>query len=156
MSEQLQMVWPVARLGETLTWELPQGYLLRNFSDGDEQAYLDIMHLAGFESWNEDSMKAVLDNAVPKGIIFIEHEATSRIVATAMGWLSPSELFPDSDEMGWVGADPDHSGKGLGVIVTAAATRAVLEAGGKGIYLRTDDWRLPAIKSYLRVGYESI
>jgi len=74
-------------------------------------------------------------------------------VATAMGWHRPSSLFPDGYELGWVAGDPGHSGKGFGQVVTAAATRALLEHGAGRIYLLTDDWRLPAIKSYLRVGY---
>jgi len=58
--------------------------------------------------------------------------------------------------MGWVAADPAHRGKGLGQAAIAAATRVLLEHGAKCIYLLTDDWRVPAIKSYIKVGYVSV
>jgi mycothiol synthase len=153
MADQLQMIWPETRMAPGPEWQAPAGYLLRGFRVGDEEAYLDLMHSAGFDTWNRDNLNAVLANAVPHGVVFVEHVASSKIVATAMGWRRPSSLFPDAYEMGWVAADPAHTGMGLGQVVIAAATRALLEHGAGRIYLLTDDWRLPAIKSYLKVGY---
>lgn len=111
------------------------------------------MRSAGFDTWNQDTLGAVLKNAIPGGIMFAEHMASSTIVATAMGWYRPSALFDTAYEMGWVAADPAHRGKGLGRVVVAAITQALLEHGARRIYLLTDDWRLPAIKGYLKVGY---
>ena len=153
MTEQLSMIWPDARMSHWPEWQVPTGYLLRHFRKGDEEAYLELMHIAGFNDWNRDNLNAVLKSAVPNGIVFVEHVATAKIVATAMGWHKQSPLFPDGYEMGWVAADSTHKGKGLGQIVTNAATRALLEHGARRIYLLTDDWRLPAIKTYLKVGY---
>jgi len=41
----------------------------------------------------------------------------------------------------------------LGTIVSTAATRRLIEAGYRRIYLLTDDFRLPAIRIYLALGY---
>jgi mycothiol synthase len=41
----------------------------------------------------------------------------------------------------------------LGTAVCAAATARLLSAGYGRIYLQTDDWRLPALLTYLRLGY---
>jgi len=153
MSKQLQMIWPEDRLAERPELQMPGGYRLRGFRIGDEESYIALMHVAGFDSWNRDNLEAVLKNAVPNGIVFVEHEESSCIAATAMGWYKPSVTLPDSYEMGWVAGDPVHKGKGLGKVVTAAATRALLEHGARCIYLLTDDWRLPAISVYLGVGY---
>lgn len=134
-------------------WPVPDGYVLRNFRPGDEEAYIALMHAAGFEDWTRETLDDVVERAVPNGVVFAEHAASSLIAATAMGWYKPNELFPDAHEMGWVAALPEHQGHGLGRVVTAAATWAVMQDGAKNIYLLTDDWRLPAIKSYLQVGY---
>ncbi len=40
--------------------------------------------------------------------------------------------------------------------VTNAATQALLEHGARHIYLLTHNWRLPAIKTYLKVGYRPL
>ena len=55
--------------------------------------------------------------------------------------------------MGWVATDPEHRGRRLGMLVSAAATRRLVEAGYRRIYLMTDDARLSAIRIYLRLGY---
>ena len=65
----------------------------------------------------------------------------------------PSDLHPFGGELGWVAGDPDHSGKGLGRVVCSAVVKRYLDAGYKRIYLKTDDWRLPAIKTYLKIGF---
>ena len=106
MAEQLQMIWPENRRLPRPEGQVPPGYLPRTFHRGDEEAYVGLMRLAGFADWNGDGLIAVLENAVPMGIVFMEHEASSKIVATAMGWLRPSSLFPEAYEMGWVAADP--------------------------------------------------
>jgi mycothiol synthase len=52
-----------------------------------------------------------------------------------------------------VGVDPDHRGRGLGRVVSAVVTRRLIDAGYKEIYMETQDWRLPAIKIYLKMGW---
>jgi len=89
MAEQLKMIWPENRTAHWPEWQVPGGYLLRKFRGGDQEAYLELMHSAGFDTWNGDNLKAVLENAVPNGIIFVEHVPSSKIVATAMGWYRP-------------------------------------------------------------------
>ena len=153
MAEQLQMVWPEDRMADPPEWTVPDGYLLRTFRAGDEAAYLDLMHKAGFDYWTRENLDGVVKNAGPEGVFFVEHVDSSRIVATAMGWCRPHERFPEGHEMGWVAAMPAHRGRGLGRVVVAASTRAMLEHGARTIYLLTDDWRLPALRIYLEVGY---
>lgn len=131
----------------------PAGYRLRGFRDGDGPAYIALMRRAGFDTWSPDTLDKVLKQAVPNGILFAEHVASSRIAATAMGAYKPTAVFANAHELGWVAADPDHRGKGLGRLVVSAATRTLLGVGARRIFLLTDDWRLPAVRVYLAVGY---
>ena len=149
----LEMIWPEDRLATPPEYSPPDDYRLRTFRPGDEKAYIELMRAAGFDCWTDETLDEVLKNAIPEGVIFAEHEASSAIAATAMGWYKPNDLFPDAYEMGWVAASPEHQGRGLGRVVTAASTDTIIRAGASSIYLLTDDWRLPAIKGYLRVGY---
>ena len=153
MNEQLQMIWPSERLGESLQWNLPKGYLLRNFQSGDKESYINLMKSAGFNEWNNDNFNAVIEKIIPNGLFFIEHIESSEIVGTAMGSNNPSKYFPNGGELGWVAVTPSHNGKGLGYIVCAAITKRFLELGYREIYLLTDDFRIPAIKTYLKLGY---
>jgi mycothiol synthase len=69
---------------------------------------------------------------------------------------SPCALHPYGGELGWVAGDPAHSGKGLGLATCTAVTARFIQAGYRRIYLRTDDFRLPAIKIYLKMGYQPL
>lgn len=45
-------------------------------------------------------------------------------------------------------------GKGYGSLLNKIAIHTLKEQGMETAYLTTDDWRIPAIKSYLRIGFE--
>ena len=81
------------------------------------------------------------------------HEASSEIVASAMGLHDHSDLHPFGGELGWVAGDPAHAGKGLGMAVCAAVTARLIGAGYRDIHLYTEHWRLAALKTYLKLGY---
>ena len=52
-----------------------------------------------------------------------------------------------------VACKPDFRGRGLGNLMMAKAMTVVKEAGMETCALVTDDWRIPAIKTYLKVGF---
>ena len=53
-----------------------------------------------------------------------------------------------------VAALESHRGKGLGHLVNAAVLNRLKDLGFEKSHLRTDDYRLAAIQSYLRAGFE--
>ena len=70
-----------------------------------------------------------------------------------MGLHNYKGTYPYWGELGWLASDPKHSGKGLGLVVSAAVTERLMAAGYQNIQLFTEDFRLPAIKTYLKLGY---
>ena len=150
---QLQMVWPQSRLDSPPEVPLAAGYELRTFRPGDEEAYIRLMERAGFDGWTVERLAASMRPVLPGGFIVIVHTATGALVVTARSEHKPRDDYPFGGAIGWVAADPDHRGKGLGAAATAAATARLIQASYRNIYLLTDDWRLPAIKTYLRLGY---
>ncbi len=152
--EQLQMLWPQSRLGSPPEVTVPEGYGLRTFVAEDAPRYLELMAAAGFEGWDAEVLATRLSRVLPGGFFLAVHGETGESAATAMVTHNPSDMHPFGGELGWVAAHPAHRGRGLGTTVCAAVTRRFLEMGYRRIYLKTDDWRLPAIKVYLRLGYE--
>ena len=150
---QLHMLWPESRADISGVPELPPGYELRVYRPEDLPEYLELMESATFGFFSEEMVAKDLLRVLPDGFFVIEHLPTGRLVATAQAAHWPSELYPYGGQMGWLAARPEHGGKGLGMIVVAAATRRMLVAGYRCIYLQTDDWRYPALKTYLRLGY---
>ena len=151
---QLQMIWPKDRLDRPPAEPAPDGYELRTYRESDEAAHAALMRAAGFTTWTDEKTRQSLPSCVPGGFFVILHAPTRALVATAMARHNPTEHHPAGGELGWVAGDPRHSGKRLGRAVCAAATRRFLEAGYSDIYLLTDDFRLAAIKIYLRLGFE--
>src|SRR5262249_19747075 len=104
--------------------------------------------------WDTHHLTRLRDTILPGGFFVIEHEASGKLVATALAQHNPRPQHPTGGEVGWVAADPTHAGKGLGPAVTAAAINRLVTAGYDCIYLLSDDFRLPALKVYLDVGME--
>jgi predicted dehydrogenase/GNAT superfamily N-acetyltransferase len=148
---QLQMLWPRDRAPSL---DVPQGYRLRPLAEGDADALLQVLGRSGLASWTREDLQLQLRGVLPAGCFVAEHIASGTVVATAMARHAPDDLHPEGGEVGWVAADPSYAGHGLGRAVVAAATQRLLQAGYKRIYLKTDDFRLPALKTYLGLGFE--
>lgn len=150
---QLQMVWPSPLFDAPPAVEIPPGYCLRTYQRGDEPRFYTLMELAGWPGWDEERLRPWLARIPPGSWTMAVHEASGEIAATAMGLHDHSEAHPFGGELGWVAADPDHRGRGLGMAVSAAVTARLIEAGYRDIHLYTEDHRLPALKTYLKLGY---
>jgi mycothiol synthase len=134
---------------------LPPGYGLRTYRPGDEDAWLALLRSADFGGWDRVRLDLMLRHPHVKvphdGIIFAT--VRDRPVGTASTYLHPVEDRVDP-ELGWVVVDPRHRGRGLGLVVCQAVLEAMQLLGYDHAYLLTDDHRLPAIKTYLRLGFE--
>lgn len=74
------------------------------------------------------------------------------IISTATSLLSPQE-HPGSGCVHWVGTHPEHRGQGLGYLVSLAVLHDFIRLQCHDAFLRTDDERLAAIKTYLKLGF---
>jgi len=157
-SPQLEMIWPERLLDAPPEPVVPDGYELRCFdgSDADRAGWLEVMARAGFEGWDDARLERTLRTVLPGGLFVIVHRASGRIVATTMAQHIPDDRHPYGGVIGWVAADPAHRGRRLGRATVSAATARLLRAGYRRIYLRTDDERLPAIRTYLACGFEPL
>ncbi len=152
--QQLQMVWPKRLLKSPPEVVVAEGYALRVFEPGDEFQYVEVTRAAGFENWDLEKLRKIQAGCLPDGLFVVEHLESGRLAATALAQRNPDALHPEGGELGWVAARPEHGGRGLGLAVCAAATKRFLEDEFEDIYLKTDDWRLAALKVYLKLGYE--
>lgn len=148
---QLQMIWPERLRSSPPAVLLPLGYRLRTYRRGDETHFYEVMEVAGWPGWGEEKLQPWRSRILPEGWLMAVHQESGQIVATAMALRS--EVYDSGGELGWLAGDPAHRGKGLGRAVAAAVTARFVEAGCYPIHLFTEDWRLAAIKIYLKLGY---
>ena len=136
--------------------EIPEGFSLRTFREGDEEAYVKLMHLSGFDFWGDTQLQQVKNNALENGIFFLVDDATGRLAATAMANRAKEGQDPSCGELGWVGADPDFRGKRLAAVACATVLDHYRKSGYEKVILYTDDFRIPAIKTYLNAGFKPL
>jgi mycothiol synthase len=85
------------------------------------------------------------------GVFFVTLE--DHPVGTMCMFLHPGENG-DIPEPGWVAVHPIHRGHGLGQQLWGATLGFIRDSDHNYAYLLTEDFRLPAIKMYLRLGFE--
>ena len=131
------------------------GYGLRTFRPGDEDAWIAILQTGELGVWDRprlDDLMAGTKAALPlDGIFFVTYQ--DRPVGTACTLLHPGDDGLIA-ELGWVAVAPEHRGHALGLQVCRAVLAFIHRLGYGYAYLLTDDFRLPAISTYLRLGFE--
>ena len=134
--------------------ELPQGYQLRTFQDGDEVHWANIISdsFGGRKRTVQDTQNEITcrDVFVPDGLFFITHQDIP--VGTACAWRQSIE----EAAIGYVhmvGVVREHTGKKLGKWVSLAVLHYFRDKEFTCAILDTDDFRLPAIKTYLNLGF---
>ena len=134
---------------------LPAGYALRTFKPGDEENWLEILQQGGFDLWDRPRLERLIAGErtpLPKDAIFFAVDQDRPVgVANIFGYETSGVRVA---ELGWVAVHPDHRGHGLCRPICAAAMRYAANASFTEIYLETEDFRLAAIKTYLRLGFE--
>jgi mycothiol synthase len=151
--KQLRMIWPAKLLDTPPVVQLPSDYTMRLYRRGDESRFYEILELAGWEGWDDERLEPWLAKILPGGWFMVIHTKSNEIVATAMALHNYKGVHPFWGELGWLACDPAHTGKGLGMAVSAAVTARLIDAGYRNIQLFTEDYRLPALKNYLKLGY---
>jgi mycothiol synthase len=149
MKPQLRMVHTLVGLPPQRL--LPDGYVLRHAGPDDADGIASVLARAFDEPWDGARVNSELlaNEDVPTSFV-IASQAT--IVGTASYQLK--EPFPASSWLHWVGVDPDHRGLGLGYHLGLAVLEHSHREQRDSVLLSTDDFRLGAIKTYWRLGFE--
>jgi len=133
--------------------QLPEGYSLRTLRGGESQRWADLLNsVQDLGEWNLERAEERLRGPIPPEQVFLItfHDEP---IATACIVLHPGEQGTEA-ELGWVAVRPDHQGKRLGYHVCLAVLREIRKMGFNQVFLLTDDHRLPALKTYLNLGFE--
>ena len=136
---------------------IPEGYQLANATEVEDlpQVWMDVVNESfGDENWTLESIHRDFISRPqydPEGVFFAMHEGQA--VATAFAWLDePGETA--SGRVHFVGTLAEHRGKGLARMVVTAILHYFAARGFQSSFLETHPHRLPAIRVYLRLGFE--
>ena len=132
---------------------LPPGYRVRLLADDEGEAWCAcVLNDMGVDKISQELFKEkMLDDVnVPANSIFCIEDENHIPVATATAQL---KLEGDGPHLHMVGVRENARGKGLGLPVCAAAVQKHRNEGRANCFLSTHDWRLPAVKQYLKLGF---
>ena len=161
--QQLMMLRRAAPIPVT---PLKDGWTVRGMGEGEGAAWARICEGAGFfdsaEMGADERWQAAMgsDPGVKTENVFFACDPQGKPVATAAARLivgDEREKYPPTAHglgyLHFVAALPQSRGVGAGAAVTAAVLRRFEELGLPDCILTTDDFRLPAIKIYLNLGW---
>ncbi|MFF2019790.1 GNAT family N-acetyltransferase [Paenibacillus sp. NPDC058177] len=128
----------------------PTGFRMMHYQHGDERNWEDLIR----HSFTRDVKFAdKIGDVVPlysDRLLFLCKG--DQPVATATAWETASHSW----YLHMVGVLPEYSGRGLGFAASLAALHKMREEGGGTAYLETDDFRLPAIQIYRKLGFTPV
>ena len=133
---------------------LPEGVLSRSFEDGDEAQWECVLQ----ESFGGDPGRFKFEGIMrsspafqPERIWFLIADGLA--VATASAY--PQDwVAPHGSTLHYVAVRPAYQGKKLGYWGSLLAMHQMVREGMRFAGLATDDFRLPAIRTYLKLGFE--
>ncbi len=129
----------------------PAGYAIRTFQAGDEAQWEQIV-ASSFET--PRSFQAVMredPSFQPERMFFAVHNG--RAVATAAAWYHP--LWGGQyGYLHFVGVRPEYRGRRLGYWISLAALKRFQAEHRTMAALETESFMVPAIKTYLRLGFQ--
>ncbi len=151
-SPQLRMYF--SRFYDLPDLKLPPGVTLKKFEPGDEGRWAAVLQAAGdLGAWSPERAKRALSGPArvdSDGIHFLVVDG--KAVATAC--VQVNDARPDLPELGYVSVMPEYRGHGFGRLISLAVLKHIEERGHRSCFLRTDDHRLAAIKTYMRLGFD--
>jgi mycothiol synthase len=163
-----QREWDVAglsqlRMGYFRLPEIPSarvvaGYSFRTFRAGDEAAWISILNTGDFGAWDRHRLDQMLAGArapLPLDSIVFATEADDDGVPVGV---ANAFLYDSGDgqcaELGWLAVRPEHRGHGLAYEICRRVLGFSRASGHRYVFLKTEDFRVAAIKTYLRLGFE--
>lgn len=132
---------------------LPDGYGIRHFRAGEDKMWERVLD----ESFGPATPPRLFATTMgcdaacaPERILFVTRDDVP--VATASAWYVPA-WGASAGYVHYVGVCHGHTGRKLGYWVSLAVLHRFVFEGRSRAVLQTDDHRVPAIKTYLQLGF---
>jgi mycothiol synthase len=143
---------------------LPPGYRLRRYRPEDQPGWTALMNTGQMGEWTAQRTREQLTGRPwpqfdPHGLFVVTHAPPGGdaevLVASACAWLAAPEER-ETGTLHMVCVLPEHRGLSLSHPVCLAVLHRFRERGFRRVRLTTHDWRLGAVKVYLRLGFQPL
>ena len=131
---------------------LPEDLLLHTHREGTEAAWEKLIEDAFGTHFSFDSAIRNAGDYRPEYVLYISRRGRDIATTTAV----EKDIFPGEGWLRMVAVSPEARGAGVGKLIVLAALHSLAERGYKTAVLSTDDFRLPAIRLYLSLGFQPL
>lgn len=135
--------------------EPPKGYAIRTYRDGDENLLEPVFQVCFDPGWSADRIvKTFVEDSCWSPARMCVLCRGEKPVGAAVAWESSERR--GHGMLHHLAVIPDHRGKGLGLVLGARVLSLLERMGYPDAWLATDDWRLPAINIYFKLGFQPV
>ena len=131
---------------------VPNGFEIRSLRAGDEEQYLAMRPMSGFTEWDRAKLDEYL-NGPAKRVMLLVDKSNGMFAQAAS---AESHIEVGTGQFGWLLSNPEYRGRGLGRPISIATMHALKEEGFRRFVIFTDDFRIPALKIYLKLGWHPV
>lgn len=141
-------------------FELPEGYTIRMFRQGDEHNWAKVETAAGEFKDTDEALKRFNKEfgtnieEMKYRCLFIENKS-GEVIGTTTAWFGHLEgIGGKLGRIHFVAIKPEYQGKKLSKPLLSTALNKMIELGHEQVYLTTQTTSYPAINMYLNYGFE--
>ena len=135
--------------------KISKKYSVKGHSKTLEKSWIQLLGMGEFDGiWNENTFQEFISP--------IERQKGSRLILenkTVIAATFASAAIYEKNKVGrldFVVTHPVHRKKGLGKNICIAVINHFMEKKYEKVILQTDDWRIPAIAVYLKLGFKPV
>jgi mycothiol synthase len=133
----------------------PKGYRIRFYEDGDHEALAGVFQQCFDPGWSSDRvLKTFVEDSLWSPYRMCVLCRGAEVIGTATAW--ESRQRPGHGMLHYLAVLPAHRGKHLGFMLAARVLVLLKGMGYADAWLSTDDFRLPAIRTYLALGFDPV
>jgi len=139
-------------------YPLPDNYSIRPYKPGDEASWVELQSCA--DKFNKIDIELFRksfgydENILSQRMLFLL-SPDKKIIGTAAAWFDNNYHGEKYGRIHWVAIHPDYQGKGLSKPLLSMVCQKLIQLGHDKCYLTTSSARIPAIKLYLKFGFEA-
>jgi mycothiol synthase len=150
----MYMLWPHGRSLPDVP-AVPPAYRICALADERLDDARAVIETDG--AMNDSQWGRFRDAVVPQGLFVVEECGSSAWVGSISAVHNPAATrfyFPGGGQLGYLVVLPEHRQRGLGAALVATGVKRLWHGGYRHIFVGVQGWRLPAIRSYLRIGFQ--
>jgi len=128
------------------------GYTVRAVVPADHGPLAELLSEAFGDKWDTERVAAEFSPGNGVEATYVVVSSAGAVVATASARRLP-DRYPQAGYVHYVGVRVSERGRRLGEVITRRVLVHFVAAGLDEAVLETDDFRLPAVRTYLRLGF---